>query len=120
MQIWLDTQAQWLYVRWRGCYQEQMAEEGWAYLVQCLRQHPGPKLLNDARFAAHGWAGREQWAGEELFPQLAKWGVRYVACVYPHALPARFSLDTTLGLAPQPFLAAFDDLASACYWLQRR
>ncbi|WP_170865284.1 hypothetical protein [Hymenobacter psychrotolerans] len=45
--------------------------------------------------------------------------MRYLACVYPQALAARFSLDATLISTPQPFMAAFEDLASACSWLQQ-
>ncbi|QIL74912.1 hypothetical protein [Hymenobacter sp. HDW8] len=120
VQVWHDAEAHWLYVRWRGNYAIQTAEEGWELLLRCLHQQPCAMLLNDARHAATGWSGQEQWAGEALFPKLAQWGVRYVACVYPEALAARFSLDTTLGYTPQPFVAAFDDLATACTWLQQR
>ncbi|RYU81836.1 hypothetical protein [Hymenobacter persicinus] len=120
VQIWYDAGARWLYVRWRGNYREQDAGAGWVLLLRCLRLQPCTKLLNDARDAVEGWAGREQWAGEALFPQLAERGVRSVACVYLEALAARFSLDTTLGSTPKPFVAAFDDLATACAWLQQR
>lgn len=120
VQIWYDTQAQWLYVQWRGSYQERAVGEGWEFLLQCLHQHPSAKLLNDARFAATGWAGREEWAGEALFPQLAAHGVRYIACVYPVALLARFSLDAMLDSTRQPFVAAFEDLATAYSWLLQR
>ena len=117
MQIWYDAGPHWLYVRWRGGYTEHSAGEGWEFLLQCLHKHPCTKVLNDARDAADGWAGREQWVGRDLFPKLAQQGVRYVACIYPSALAARLSLDATLDSRPQPFVAAFEDLATACSWL---
>jgi hypothetical protein len=120
VQVWYDTGLQWLYVRWRGSYVEQTAGEGWEFLLRCLHAHPCTKVLNDAREAADSWAGREQWVGRDLFPQLAQRGVRYVACIYPTALAARSSLDVTLDSNLQPFVAAFDDLATACSWLQRK
>jgi len=120
VEVWHDAEAQWLYVRWRGGYDETAAGKGWQFLLQCLNQHPCAKVLNDVRYATSSWAGKEQWAGEALFPLLAQGGVRYVACVYPAALAARFSLDTTLNCAPQPFVAAFEDLASAYAWLQHQ
>ncbi|OON68330.1 hypothetical protein [Hymenobacter sp. CRA2] len=120
VQVWHDNEAQWLYVQWRGSFEEHSASEGWALLLQALQQRPCAKLLNDARYAATGWAGREQWVGETLFLKLAEAGVRYMACIYPAALAARFSLDTTLNSASQPFVAAFEDLATACSWLQQR
>jgi hypothetical protein len=120
VQVWWDASAQWLYVRWRGAYAVEAADTGWAFLLQYLQQHPCPKLLSDAREAATGWAGQETWAGEALFPALGHAGVQYVACVYPSALLARVSLDATLATAPQPFLAAFEDVATACSWLQRQ
>lgn len=119
VQVWHDAAGRWLYVRWRGRYSEKAAAEGWELLLKCLQQQPCSKLLNDAREAT-SWAGREQWVGEALFPQLAQQGVRYLACVYPQALAARFSLDATLISTPQPFVAAFEDLASACSWLQQQ
>ena len=120
VQVWYDASTRWLYVRWRGNYQEQDAVQGWEFLLRRLQQQPCTQLLNDARYAAHGWAGQEQWVGEALFPQLAAWGVRHVACVYPHDLAGRFSLDTTVTSISAPFVAAFDDLATACSWLQQR
>lgn len=120
MQVWYDTQARWLYVQWRGSYDEKVVGEGWQLLLECLNQHPCAKVLNDARYAATGWTGKEQWAGEALFPLLAQGGVHYVACVYPGALAARFSLDATLACAPRPFVAAFEDLATAYAWLQHQ
>ena len=120
VQVWQDATAQWLYVRWRGRYDFHAAGESWSFLVQCLQQHPCPKLLNDARDAATGWTGRETWAGESLFPLLGQAGVQYMACVYPTALSARFSLDATLTTASQPFVAAFEDVATACSWLEQQ
>jgi hypothetical protein len=76
-------------------------------------------VLNDARYAATGWRRHEQWAGETLFPLLAQSEVRYMACVYPAALAARFSLDATLDYTLRPFVVAFEDLATAYAWLQR-
>lgn len=120
VQVWHDAGARWLYVQWRGSYEHQHVGEGWALLLHCLHQHPCAKVLNDARGAATGWAGREQWVGTSLFPQLAQAGVRYMACVYPEALAARRSLDSTLDSTAQPFVTAFEDLATACAWLQQR
>lgn len=118
VQIWHDTQASWLYVRWRGPYQPASVQAGWALLVQCLRQQPCTRLLNDARYAA-AWVGHEQWVGESLFPKLAEAGVRYVACVYPKALAGRFSLELTLRSTARPFVASFEDLATAYAWLHQ-
>jgi hypothetical protein len=50
---------------------------------------------------------------------LVQVGVRHVACIYPEALPGRFSLEMTLHNTVQPFVASFEDLATACSWLQQ-
>lgn len=120
VQIWHDTQTQWLYVRWRGTYAEPLADEGWAFLLRCLHEHPCTKVLNDARYATAGWAGREHWVGNTLFPQLAQHGVHHVACLYPKALAARASLTIALEHSRHPFMAAFEDLATAYAWLLRK
>jgi hypothetical protein len=120
IQVWHDADAQWLYARWRGPYEHHAAGEGWALLVECQRQYGCAKLLNDAREAATGWSGREQWACEKLYPQLAQAGVHFVACIYPRASSGHFSLDTTLVNASHHFVAVFEDLAMACSWLQQQ
>ncbi|MCB2377499.1 hypothetical protein LGH70_07895 [Hymenobacter sp. BT635] len=115
--VYYDTANRWLYTDWQGSFELTTARQSAQLLVECLREYPCHKLLNSTLRVTSSWHGQEQWAGETLFPLLAQHGIRYMACVYSVYWPARYSLDSTLGFAAQPFVASFDDLATACAWL---
>lgn len=50
---------------------------------------------------------------------LAQAGVQHMACIYPQTLPGRASLDMTLHSTAQPFVASFENLATAYAWLRQ-
>lgn len=117
--VYYDTANRWLYADWRGAYEPLTARQSAALLVECLRAYPCRQLLNSTQHVTSGWSGQEQWAGEILFPSLARFGVRYIACVYSRQWMARYSLDITVGFMAEPFIVSFDDLATACSWLRQ-
>ena len=119
LSVYYDAENQWLYADWPGAYEADTAHRSAQLLVQCLQSYPCQKLLNSTLQVTSSWNGREKWAGETLFPLLASFGIRYIACVYSKQWPARHSLDVAMEYTTQPFIVSFDDLATAYSWLQQ-
>lgn len=117
--VYQDSNNQWLYANWHGIHEVDTAAQSAQLLIDCVKAYPYRKLLNNTQQVTSGWDGREQWAGETLFSSLAQLGVCYIACVYSKQWLARYSLDRTLEYATQPFIVSFEDLATACNWLQQ-
>lgn len=114
-----DHENEWLYAEWRG---EHTRESSWAacqLMLQVMQTWHCSKILDDNSSITH--QSTELSARSfELLEQMRVAGLRYMAWVYPRSFPARTSSETLLQPVRSSLVATFDDVASACVWLQRR
>ncbi|SHJ37383.1 hypothetical protein SAMN02745146_2955 [Hymenobacter daecheongensis DSM 21074] len=112
-----DQDNDWLYADWKGIHTQASAQAGCEQILQCLKLRPCRKILNDnsnvfrAEFRLTGW-------GLSWLHELGSLGLECLAWVYAPDFKARQDAEALLPLITQPVLATFDDLASACWWLQ--
>lgn len=120
LSIYLDPQHQWLYAEWKGDHTADSARHGGELVLHHLRGCDCHKMLNDNTQVTSEWESGARWVGAEYYQQLAHLGMRYVAWVCPPDWGARRSMELAMQFVTRPVVVLFDDLASACTWLERQ
>lgn len=113
-----DSQNHWLYAEWKGIITDAAIKEGCNMLVQFIMELRCYKLLNDNTFATAIESTSCEWAANTWLPYAQASGLQYFAWVYSPNLLCRQWADRTISYCSSPHVAAFEDIASACTWLQ--
>ena len=117
--IGLDEPNRWLYVDLRGPYDGPLAQAACEQMLTSLRQWPCQKILSDGTNVLAVHMQRTQWGGRWLEEMQAA-GLRYFAWVLPLSLQARHATEERVQPISNPLVGTFDDIASACLWLQQQ
>ncbi|MBC6992399.1 hypothetical protein [Hymenobacter jejuensis] len=88
-------------------------------MLQCLRTKPCSKILNDNSSITITHAHTTPW-GPDWLDAMLKSGLEFLAWVYPLEYGAREETELALRFVTRPTIATFDDIASACIWLEKR
>jgi hypothetical protein len=112
-----DQDNGWLYVDWKGVHTPESSRLGCIMMLECLRQRPCPKILNDNSSIIRTEFHLTEWSMHWLRDMHAA-GLEALAWVYPQHFNSRAATESTLGRITQPILATFDDLATAYLWLK--
>jgi hypothetical protein len=113
-----DCTNEWLYADWKGLHDQASSRAACLQLLECLRTQPCRKILNDNFHISHSSMRLTQW-GSWWLNEMQKAGLQYIAWVLPQNILARQATETTVKSISNPVVATFDDLASACLWLQK-
>ncbi|MBH8559412.1 hypothetical protein [Hymenobacter negativus] len=114
-----DEPNRWLYVDLRGPYDGPLAHAACEQMLACLRQWPCQKILSDGTNILAVHLPRTQW-GRLWLEEMQAAGLRYFAWVLPRCLQARHATEERVYPISNPLVGTFDDLASACLWLQQQ
>jgi hypothetical protein len=114
-----DGLNQWLYIEWKGDHNKASVLAGFELILRCLQAWECHKLLNDSTQVTSPWEAVIGWEDRRLFQCLAQQGVRYVAWVYSPHSSDRSAIDATLQFTTHPIVIMFEEIATACSWLQQ-
>ncbi|MFC6222972.1 hypothetical protein ACFP2F_06950 [Hymenobacter artigasi] len=114
-----DEPNRWLYVDLRGNYDGPLAQAACEQMLASLRQWPCQKILSDSTNVLTVHLQHTQW-GTQWLEEMQTAGLRYFAWVLPHSLQARHATEERMCLITKPLVGTFDDVASACLWLQQQ
>jgi hypothetical protein len=115
--ISFDTVNEWLYVEWRGYFEEVSALAGCAEILRCLQLKRCTKMLVDSSQVTTSWGKMAEWVGEKHFQELADAGLECMGWVYSAHWQVRESIDHALQHVSRPTVVMFDDVATAYEWL---
>jgi hypothetical protein len=114
-----DELNRWLYVDLRGPYDGPLAQAACEHMLVCLRQWPCQKILTDGTNVLAVHMQRTHW-GHRWLEEMQAAGLRYFAWVLPLSLQARHATEERVYAISSPLVGTFDDIASACLWLQQQ
>jgi hypothetical protein len=114
-----DSHNEWLYVDWKGEHTQESSRAAGQLMLDSLRAWPCHKILNDNSSITRTSVQLIQW-GVWLLDAMRAAGLQYIAWVLPHSLLARQAVETVLYAIETPRVGTFDDVASACVWLQQQ
>ena len=119
LSISYDAANHWLYVDWKGAHDPDSSWAACGLMLDTLRAFPCPKILNDnsgiTRTSMQLSARSLEWLA-----QMRAAGLRSLAWVLPRDLNARRTTEGVVLRIEAPVVCTFDDVASACAWLQRQ
>lgn len=116
--IYYDSENDWLYAEWHGnltadriqlCYEDILT---YLEATQCTR------VLNDNSTLVSIHSDPGTWLATDWFPRAFQHGLKRFAWVYPSTIASRFSVQNLMQYSSHPHIVCFDDLATACTWLQ--
>lgn len=114
-----DAENHWLYVDWKGEYNQDLSRSTCRQMLETIQIWPCTKLLNDNSSITRTTVQLTQWGVQWLEDMLAA-GLHFIAWVLPHDLVARQSTEDIVQAIARPRVGTFDDVASACVWLQQQ
>ena len=112
-----DHANQWLYADWYGEHSQETSREACVLLLEQLRLHPTPKILNDNSRIIQTTVEMSEW-GAWWLGEMRMAGLAALAWVYPRNFAAREATNAVLAHIQHPVIATFDEVASAYLWLQ--
>lgn len=117
--IGYDSESQWLYVDWRGEHTPESSRAACLLMLETLRAHPCPKILNDNSNISQTTMQLSSWSLWWLDEMRAA-GLQHIAWVLPRHMLARRGVESVVQTIEKPHVASFDDLASAYNWLRQQ
>lgn len=114
-----DTENQWLYVDWRGEYNQELSRATCRVMLDTLRSQPCSKILNDNSSITRTTVQLTQW-GVQWLADMQAAGLNFIAWVLPRDLVARQTTEDIVQAIDRPRVGTFDDVASAYVWLQQQ
>ena len=114
-----DLDNQWLYVDWKGEYNQEGSRAACLLMLEALRNSPYKKVLNDNSNITRAKMQFTAW-GVWWLEEMRAAGLLFLAWVLPQDLLARQATETTVHNIEQPRVGTFDDVASAYGWLQQQ
>ncbi|WP_324673360.1 hypothetical protein [Hymenobacter sp. GOD-10R] len=117
--IGFDAANQWLYVDWKGEYTKEDSRATCLLMLETIRAHPCPKILNDNSNVTRTNVELTEWTLWWL-EEMRQAGLQFIAWVYTRVFDARQETEATVVRIERPRVATFDDLASAYVWLQQQ
>ena len=118
LRVSYDEANGWLYNQLLGVYDVALVREHAAAICSCHRAWPCRKILSDHSGLVGSWQHSVAWVGAEYLGTLAAQGVVCFAWVYNKNYQDHVAMEQTLYAITRPIVAIFDNLASACEWLQ--
>jgi hypothetical protein len=113
-----DVVNDWLYSQWKGRHNAETVPVCAAHVFACLEVTKCQKLLSDHTELTGDWQAVAMRVGSEALAQTAARGVRAIAWVYGPDYHDQLAMHLAVSVATRPVIAIFDDVASACQWLQ--
>ncbi|MBC6611217.1 hypothetical protein H8B15_09800 [Hymenobacter sp. BT507] len=117
--IYYDEINQWLYAEWQGVHTQESTQAAGLLLLDALRQQPSSKMLNDTSSISSTSADLSTWDPWWL-QELVGAGLRHIAWVYPRLFANRDATEHILIHVKPIIVTTFDDVATACLWLQKQ
>ena len=114
-----DAENYWLYVDWRGEYNQNLSRSTCRIMLDVLRAQPCAKLLIDNTSITRTTVQLTQW-GVQWLADMQAAGLLFIAWVLPRDLVARQTTEDIVQAIDQPRVGTFDDVASAYVWLQQQ
>lgn len=90
-----DAQNHWLYVNWKGEYDQESSRAACGLMLEILQAWPCHKILNDNTSLSRTTAQLTQW-GVVWLEELRAAGLQFIAWVLPHDLLARQATEATV------------------------
>lgn len=116
--VWHDAPHDWLYVEWCGPQDRVSSCASCELLARSIAATHPTKLLCDSSLALDGWDEISQWVSTDYLPFLAGQGIGVIAWVTAKDWTTKAHLVAMIQQTTQPFVATFEQLASAYEWLQ--
>jgi len=118
--IYHDVANGWLYNHWKGTHDATTIYTCAPYILAALDATGCRKVLSDHGELSGNWVQIAPRLGREAFAQLAARGVRAVAWVHSQDYHDQMAMYLAQRATTCPDIAIFDDVATACFWLQQR
>ncbi|GAC1586946.1 MAG: hypothetical protein NVS3B25_02480 [Hymenobacter sp.] len=114
-----DAHNHWLYVDWKGEHDQESSQAACRLMLDSLRAWPCHKILNDNSSITRTTVQLTRW-GVWWIEEMRAAGLQFIAWVLPRDLRSRQSVEATVQAIEHPQVGTFDDVASACVWLQQQ
>jgi hypothetical protein len=114
-----DSDNNWLFAQWEGVQSKTASLAACALLLQHAQENHFPKLLCDSSQALDGWSEISEWVSTNFLPQLADTGICVVAWINAQDWQTNDVITDFIFHSNKPFIAMFDEGATAYEWLRR-
>ncbi|MGI4835073.1 MAG: hypothetical protein ACRYFK_16595 [Janthinobacterium lividum] len=117
--VFYDHTNEWLFADWYGELTLPLVQANCLAIAQCFLQgHTYKRVLNSNLNMSSVVPEAPLWLATNYLPHMGLGGVEYLAWVYPNDLLLRPLIDRAVRKLTTPAVTMFDDLESACTWLQ--
>ena len=117
--IGYDAENEWLYVDWKGEYDLVSTRVACGLMLDVLRAHPCPKILNDNSSISQTTIRLTAWSMAWL-EEMRVAGLWVIAWVLPRRAESLRDAESFVQVIDRPQVVTFDDLASAYVWLRQQ
>ena len=114
-----DALNEWLYVDWRGEYNQDLSRATCRRMLETIQAWPCTKILNDNSSITRTTVQLTQW-GEQWLADMQAAGLRCIAWVLPTDPLVRQVTEDIVQAIDTPRVVAFQDVASAYSWLRQQ
>lgn len=119
LSVYYDHTNEWLFADWRGELTLPLVQANCLAIAQCFMQGKAyPRVLNSNLNMLSVVPEAPLWLATNYLPHLSLGGVEYLAWVYAADLQLRPLTEQAVRKLSAPVVTLFDDLESACSWLQ--
>ncbi|OUJ67857.1 hypothetical protein [Hymenobacter crusticola] len=113
-----DSENNWLFAQWSGLQSKATSLAACAVILQHARHVSYLKLLCDSSQALDGWNGISEWVSTNYLPQLADTGIGVIAWINARDWQTNTVISDFIQHSEKPFIATFDEGATAYEWLR--
>ncbi|HEY4651481.1 MAG TPA: hypothetical protein VIG72_08700 [Pontibacter sp.] len=106
-----------LFAEWTGVLDADKARNGCTAVLETLKTHSFPKILNNNTSVTGHYPGAIEWVGKVWFPGMHALGVRYFAWVYSHEFYTQIGTDEIVKLSSKVEIQTFFEVVHAWQWL---
>ena len=117
--IGYDAENDWLYVDWKGEHDLVSSRAACGLMLETLRAHPCPKILNDNSSITQTTIKLTDWSRGWL-EEMRVAGLQCLAWVLPRRAESLRDAESFVQVIDRPLVVTFDDLATAYVWLQQQ
>jgi hypothetical protein len=118
--IYHDAANDCLYNQWKDTHDADTILACIGHIMACLEANACQKVLSDHTEFTGDWKQLAPEVGGEVFEQMAARGVRLFAWVHGPDCRDQLAMHQAMQVASKPTITLFDDVATACQWLQQR
>lgn len=112
-----NSHDNYLLADWSGVLDASIARKGCLAVLESLKKHPLPKVLNNNSKVTGHYPGAIDWVGKVWFPSMHELGVKWFAWIYSPEFYTQVSTDVIVNLSSRVNIQTFYHITDAQIWL---